>query len=334
MNRVNLNDLFIPVAQKLDAVEEELKRLVGSDIPVVGRLSEHVSMGSGKRLRPGLLLLAAKFCGCTTDEDVRFAAIVELVHTATLIHDDIIDHAQTRRGLPTLNAKWGNTLSVLFGDFLSLRSMGSAIQGRNWRMLEIISDVASRMVEGELIQNDNIFNVNTSRKAYFEIIERKTACLFAACAEAGAVLAGRDDDTCRSLSQFGLELGRAFQMVDDLLDYISTSDQLGKPVFSDLQEGKLTLPTISLMEKAPDEAKYIIDHIWANDFTSSDPALALARDIQSLTELMKEHGTLDETRELAIEASATAAKHLPPGGDSEIGKLLKEIPGILIERTY
>ena len=327
MGRLDISNYFSPVAAKLEAVEAELQRIVSSEVPLVRRLAEHVSKGSGKRLRPGLVLLACKLCGCTTNEDVRFAAIFELIHTATLIHDDVIDHSATRRGRPSLNAAWGNTLSVLFGDFLYLQAVHSALASRSWRMMEILAEVATRMIEGELVQNECLYSLDTSRETYFDILERKTALLFAACAECGAVLSGRDDAACRKLNMFGLEMGRAFQLMDDLLDYTATSDQMGKPVLSDLREGKLTLPMLALLERAPGEAKPIVARVWESDAPISRD------DSRQLLDLLGRHGCLDQPKELAMRASRAATASLPDDGDPEITKLLREIPEMLLERT-
>jgi len=328
MGRLDISNYFSPVTAKLEAVEVELRRIASSEVPIVRRLTEHVSRGSGKRLRPGLVLLVSRLCGCTTDEDVRFAAIFELIHTATLIHDDVIDHSSTRRGRPSLNAAWGNTLSVLFGDFLYLQAVQSALAGRSWRMMEILAEVATRMVEGELVQNECLYKLDTSRKTYFDILERKTALLFAACAECGAVLAGRDEAACLTLNNFGLEMGRAFQLMDDLLDYTATSEQMGKPVFSDLREGKLTLPMLTLLERAPHEAMPIVRRVWEGD------APIQHVDVQALFALLERHGCLDETRELARQASRVAMESLPSDGDPEVLELLREIPEMLLERTH
>jgi octaprenyl-diphosphate synthase len=255
MSRIDLLRYFLPISSKLASVEEELLRILQSDVSVVRRLAEHVGSGKGKRLRPALVLLGSRFCGVESSEDVRFGVVFELVHTATLIHDDVIDHAQTRRSKPTLNSLWGNTLTVLFGDLLYLHSMSSAIAGRSFRMLEIMAEVTTRMIEGELIQNDCLFSLETTRKDYFDIQERKTALLFSGCTETGAVLAHRPEADCAALRRYGLEIGRAFQLVDDLLDYTATEAEMGKPVLSDLREGKLTLPMLTLLEKAPDQAR-------------------------------------------------------------------------------
>jgi octaprenyl-diphosphate synthase len=330
MSRLDISNFFSSVAPRLESVEVELQKLSKSDIPVVSRLRDHVSRGQGKRLRPALVLLASKYCGCSSDEDILYGAIFELLHTATLIHDDVIDHASVRRGCPSLNATWGNTLSVLFGDFLFSRAIKGALERRNWRMMEIFVDVATRMIEGELIQNECLYKLDTSRQTYFDILEKKTAFLFAACAECGAVIAGKDQNTCRSLFNFGMELGRAFQLVDDLLDYTSTSEILGKPVFSDLREGKLTLPTILLLERVQEKTTPILKRIWASDI----PGLS-TEDAQTLQELLVQHKVVDDIRALAEQASKAATDSLPKDfGDPEIAKLLQEIPKMLMKRTY
>jgi octaprenyl-diphosphate synthase len=330
MGRLDVSNLFSLVAPKLEAVEAELQRIANSDVRVVRRLTEHVSGGSGKRLRPALVLLASRLCGCASSDDVRFAAIFELIHTATLIHDDVIDHSSTRRGRPSLNAAWGNTLSVLFGDFLYLQAVGSALEARSWRMMEILAFVATRMVEGELIQHECLYRLDTPRKTYFDILERKTALLFAACAECGAVLSGKDESACRGLNRFGLELGRAFQMVDDLLDYTATSDQMGKPVFSDLREGKLTLPMLALLERAGEKAVPMVKRVWESDAPIAE------EDAQGLLALLELHGCLGDAREMARQASLAslaAMESLPKDGDSETMELLREIPEALLART-
>jgi octaprenyl-diphosphate synthase len=329
MSRLDLLRYFTPIAGKLSAVEGELQRLLDSDLAVVEKLAAHVRSGQGKRLRPALVLLAARFCGAAGDADVRFGAIFELVHTATLIHDDVIDHASLRRNKPTLNALWNNTLTVLFGDLLYLHAMSSAIRERNWRLMEILCDVTTRMIEGELLQHDCLYHMETGRKDYFEIQERKTALLFGGCTETAAVLAGRSDADCAALRTYGLEIGRAFQLVDDLLDYTATREQLGKPVFSDLREGKLTLPMLTLLERAPGKAEPIVRRIWE----SGESAEVEPGQERALRALIDEHDALAETRELARRASEAAVaciRDLP--GDPSIKSLLEGIPRHLLER--
>ncbi|WP_257308905.1 polyprenyl synthetase family protein [Geothrix fuzhouensis] len=330
MSRLDLSRYFLPIAPKLAGVEAELQRILQSDVEVVQKLADHVRGGQGKRLRPALVMLSSRFCGVPNDEDVRFGAVFELIHTATLVHDDVIDHAQLRRGMPTLNRLWGNTLTVLFGDLLYLVAMNEAIAGRSWRMMEIFAEVTTRMIEGELIQNDVLYKLDTSRKDYFDIQERKTALLFSGCTETGAVLTGRSLDECFAMREYGLEVGRAFQLVDDLLDYTATSEQLGKPAFSDLREGKLTLPMLTLLEKAPDEVRSLIRTIWDRGEEVPIPADEEAR----LRAIIAQHDALSETRDLALKASKNAVAQLSAvQGDTSTGSLLREIPEALLSRS-
>ena len=330
MKRLNLARYLAPVSARLEAVEAELQRILQNDVAVVRKLAEHVGKGQGKRLRPALVLLSCRFCGLDSEEDIRFGAVFELVHTATLTHDDVIDHAQIRRSRPTLNALWGNTLTVLFGDLLYMQSMSSAIAGRSFRMLEILADVTTRMIEGELIQNDVLYKLETTRKDYFDIQERKTALLFAGCVETGGVLTKRPEADCLALRRYGLEIGRAFQLIDDLLDYTATSEQLGKPAFSDLHEGKLTLPMLTLLERAPDRMRPIVQRIWE----SREAAAITSEDEAALRELIRKYDVLSETRELAKKSTQTALEALSQlSGDKGIHRLLMEIPEVLLERS-
>ncbi len=330
MRRLDLARYFLAIQPKLTAVEAELQRLLQSDVAVVEKLAAHIREGQGKRLRPALVLLSSRFNGAEGDGDVRFGAVFELIHTATLVHDDVIDHAQLRRGKPTLNRLWGNTLTVLFGDLLYIQAMSSAIQGRSWRLMEILSEVTTRMIEGELIQNDVLFKLDTSRKDYFDIQERKTALLFGGCTEAGAVLGAGSEADCEAMRRYGLEIGRAFQLVDDLLDYTATSEQLGKPAFSDLREGKLTLPMLTLLEKAPEETRGLVRRIWDRGEEVPIPH----EDEDALKKLLQAHDALAETRELARKASASATAILG-GLEGEKGTkaLLHEIPAALLDRS-
>jgi len=330
LSRIDLLRFFSPISGKLSEVEVELQRLLQSDVAVVEKLAAHVRGGKGKRLRPALVLLTSRFAGYEGTDDVRFGAVFELIHTATLVHDDVIDHAQLRRGKPTLNRLWGNTLTVLFGDLLYMQAMTSAIQGRKWRLMEILAEVTTRMIEGELIQNDVLFKLDTSRKDYFDIQERKTALLFGGCTETAGVLAGRNDLECAAMQNFGLKIGRAFQLTDDLLDFTATSEQLGKPAFSDLREGKLTLPMLTLLERAPDVARPLIRTIWDRGEEVPIPEDEEAQ----LRRLIETHDALSETRELARKASHAAAEAIAGvPGEKKTRRILEEIPEILLERS-
>jgi octaprenyl-diphosphate synthase len=333
MARLDLARFFLPIAPKMEAVELELQRILHSEVAVARKLAEHVKGGQGKRLRPALVLLGSRFAGAGAnggEADARFGAVFELIHTATLVHDDVIDHAQLRRGMPTLNRLWGNTLTVLFGDLLYIRAMASAIEGRSWRMMEILAEVTTRMIEGELIQNDVLFKMDTSRADYFDIQERKTALLFGGCTETGGVLAGWSAEACAGLRGYGLNVGRAFQLVDDLLDYTATSEQLGKPAFSDLREGKLTLPMLTLLERAPEEVRPLIRKIWDR---GEEVPIPEAEEM-ALKALLARHDALSETRELAARASLAATETIAGlAGDPGTQAILLEIPRVLLDRS-
>jgi octaprenyl-diphosphate synthase len=208
--------------------------------------------------------------------------------------------------------------------------MGEAIACRSWRMMEIFAEVTTRMIEGELIQNDVLFKLDTGRKDYFDIQERKTALLFSGCTETGAVLTGRSEADRLAMRGYGLEVGRAFQLIDDLLDYTATSEQLGKPAFSDLREGKLTLPMLTLLEKAPDEVRPLIRTIWDR---GEEVPIPEPEEVK-LRALIEKHDALAETRDLALTASRNAVAHVTGiSGDAETGELLREIPEALLSRS-
>lgn len=331
MSGLDILSGFNPIADRMTTVEEELERLLQSDVPVVEKLLAHVRSGKGKRLRPALLLLTARFLGYEGEDAVRMGAVFELIHTATLVHDDVIDHAQLRRGRPTLNRIWGNTLTVLFGDLLSLLATESALRCNNRRVMDILCEVSKGMVEGELIQNDILFKMDTTRKDYFNIQVRKTALLFGGCAETAGVLAGRNPLECAALQHFGLEIGRSFQLMDDLLDFTGTLEELGKPAFSDLREGKLTLPMLTLLDLSPDETRPLIRAIWDRGEEVPIPEDEEMR----LRQLLDRHDALAETRTLAHKASQAAAEAIDSvDGDKKIRSMLQELPGRLLSRKF
>lgn len=322
---------FTPIANKLLLVEKELQCSINSDIPAIHEMANYISKSKGKRLRPALLLACSTLCGVDSDDEIKLATIFELIHTATLIHDDVIDNAMTRRGKLTLNAIWDNSRTVLFGDLLYTHSISKAVAIQSFQLLNILSNIATKMIEGELIQNKFLFNLNITKKEYFDIQERKTAFLFAGCAKSAGVLAQRPSCDCNLLYEFGLEIGRAFQLVDDLLDYTATSEQIGKPAFSDLKGGKLTLPLLMLLEKIPLKIKPIIERIWnANIHSPIQP-----NDKQTLYSLLEDYDALKETKAMAQKASVTANSILEKlQGDQTIKNLLLKSSESLLKRNF
>src|SRR5881398_694802 len=244
---INGTEVFDLLRDDLAAIEREFGRDTVSNVSAITEIGEYLREGGGKRIRPALLLLASKLFGYTGRGAVRLGAVVEIIHTATLVHDDIIDEAQTRRGRPAANTQWGNSKCVLAGDWLYMQAFKVAVQERNFRILDALIDLTQQMVEGELLQMEKLGKL-ISLEEHFDLIYRKTACLFAACMRMGGILGGATREQEESLSKYGHDLGMAFQIVDDVLDLTASEDVLGKPVASDLREGKVTMAVIHALE--------------------------------------------------------------------------------------
>jgi octaprenyl-diphosphate synthase len=242
-------DLMNHLEEKLQSLEQEIEKYLSSEIEIIGRMGRYIFQSGGKRIRPLLVILSSKIAGYRGDQDVIFAAIMEFVHTATLIHDDIIDEATQRRGRASLNLKWGNNMTVLMGDYLYTKAMSLALTREHMRILRLISDITLRMLEGEMISLERNGDIRISEQDHLNLIRRKTAYLFSACTQIGAILGKVSPQKEAALQNFGLNLGMAFQLIDDLLDYTSTENVLGKDVGHDLREGKITLPLIYLLER-------------------------------------------------------------------------------------
>ena len=221
-----------------------------ASVEAITTIGHYLQAGGGKRLRPTLLLLASKLNGYTGDSAIRLAAVVEMIHTATLVHDDVIDAAQTRRGRATPNVLWGNHSAVLAGDWLYMQAFQIALRERNFRVLDILIGLTQLMVEGELLQLERIGKIDVTEADYMELVDRKTASLFAACARMGAIVAQAGDAVEAQLGEYAWNLGIAFQLVDDVLDFTAREKVLGKPVGNDLREGKVTLPLIYALQNA------------------------------------------------------------------------------------
>ncbi|HEY4490920.1 MAG TPA: polyprenyl synthetase family protein [Acidobacteriota bacterium] len=237
------------VDEKLHAVEMEFQKYLSSEIKIISQMGSYIFQSGGKRIRPLLLILSSNIAGYQGDHDVLFGAIMEFVHTATLIHDDIIDKATQRRGQASLNSKWGNNLTVLMGDYLYTKAMSLALTRENMRILRLISDITLRMLEGEMISLERNGDIGISEQDHLNLVRRKTAYLFSGCSQIGAILGKVSPQKEAALQNFGLNLGMAFQLIDDLLDFTSSENVLGKPVGHDLEEGKLTLPLIYLLQR-------------------------------------------------------------------------------------
>jgi len=235
------------VKTDFEAVNQLILNQLHSDVPLVENIGEYLIEAGGKRLRPLLVLLSARACGYQGNNHIDLAAIIEFIHTATLLHDDVVDTSDLRRGRPTANAKWGNAPSVLVGDFLYSRAFQMMVKLDRMEILAILADTTNVISEGEVQQLINAGNAGISRQDYYTVIDKKTAQLFKAAAQVGAVIADADADSCESLAQYGHHLGMAFQLADDALDYSGSAEELGKNIGDDLAEGKPTLPLIHAM---------------------------------------------------------------------------------------
>ncbi|HET7891720.1 MAG TPA: polyprenyl synthetase family protein, partial [Candidatus Sulfotelmatobacter sp.] len=272
---MTVKEIFELVREDLVRVEQELSRQSAAAFQPVSEITSYLLGGGGKRLRPALLLLCHGYAnGCTDNRRsaIKLAAVVELLHSATLIHDDVIDSADTRRGRPSANSRWGNHRSVLAGDWLYMQSFQIALQERNFHVLDILIDLTQKMVEGELIQLAKIGRMDVTEQDALQLATYKTACLFSGCARLGAVLGGFDERHEDALADYGRYAGLAFQLVDDLLDFTASSEQLGKPVLSDLKEGKVTLPLIYAMENGHSESRELVARVLEEqEFVSVQP---------------------------------------------------------------
>src|SRR3981189_2003737 len=249
---INGKEVFDLLRDDLAALEDEFGQDAVSGVQVITEIGESLRAGGGKRIRPAVLLLSSKLFHYQGRAAVRLGAVVEIIHTATLVHDDIIDEARTRRGRPAANTQWGNSKCVLAGDWLYMQAFKVAVQERNFRILDALIELTQQMVEGELLQMEKLGKL-ISLDEHFDLIYRKTACLFSVCMRLGAILVGAHPDQEDALGQYGRNLGMAFQIVDDVLDLTASEGVLGKPVASDLREGKVTMAVIHALERCTPE---------------------------------------------------------------------------------
>ena len=253
-------EIFELIKGDLRRVEEEMALESVASVEAITAIGRYLQDSGGKRLRPALLLLSARLFGPVNRGAVSLGAVVELIHTATLVHDDVIDDAETRRGRPSTNARWGNQICVLAGDWLYMQAFQIALRERNFRVLDLLIGLTQMMVEGELVQLERLGRV-VSEADYMELVDRKTARLFSVCTRLGAIVGGADAASEEKLGEYGWNLGMAFQLVDDVLDFTSREATLGKPVGSDLREGKVTLPLIYALQQATAAEKRLVETI-------------------------------------------------------------------------
>jgi octaprenyl-diphosphate synthase len=318
-------EVFDLLHDDLVAIEREFGADAVSSVAAITEISEYLREGGGKRIRPSLLLLAARALGYSGRGMIRLGAVVEMVHTATLVHDDIIDAADVRRGRPSTNRTWGNSKCVLVGDWLYMQAFRVALEEHNFRVLELLIRLTQQMVEGELLQMECLGKSITEGE-YNDLIYRKTACLFEVSMRLGAVLSGADQATEGALGEYGRNLGLAFQIVDDVLDLTATEEVLGKPVASDLREGKATLAVIHTLENGSTSAERTAIQTVLEDQNFERVSH------EEILRILKRNQSVNYAMKAAFDYSAAAQAALRVLPDSEYKRALQWMPEFVVAR--
>ena len=309
-----LSQIFEPIRADLEKVDEEFARHVQSKVELSPQIGQYIRTSGGKRIRPAVLLMASRLAGYHGDRSILYAAVVEFIHTATLVHDDIIDDSDLRRGRLAVHSRWGNDITVLLGDYLYIKSMALALMHDELEIIRNLCDVTLRMIEGELYQLTKNGDAGITEDEHFDIMRRKTAYLFGGCAQIGGMLGKVPPEREQALCEYGFNLGMAFQIVDDLLDFTGDAEAVGKPIASDLREGKVTLPLIHLQQhdRSGTGERIVRDVITARNATPEQ--------WHDLLRCLKEHASIDYAYRRAVEFTERAKKPLyafPPGSERD-----------------
>ena len=320
-------EIYDLVRTDLERVEREIGLESVASVEAINYINQYLQTGGGKRLRPILVLLSGRMLGEANPAIIRMAAVVEMIHTATLVHDDVIDLAKTRRGRPSINVVWGNHTSVLAGDWLYMQAFQVALQQRHFPTLDLLIHLTQMMVEGELLQLERIGKVGITETDYMELIDRKTASLFSACSRLGAMSAGADEDTERRLGEYAWNLGVAFQLVDDILDFTSREKILGKPVGNDLREGKVTLPLIYALQAADAEEKKLVETVLAD---GNYDQVSFGKILQ----MIRRHKGIERAQDRAQEFTNKARAIIAEFPVSSYQKALVAVTDLVTERDH
>jgi octaprenyl-diphosphate synthase len=320
-----LAQLFEPIRDDLRQVEREFARHVQSQVALIPAIGTYIQDGGGKRIRPAVLLMAARMAGYTGEGAVLYASVIEFIHTATLVHDDIIDESELRRGREAVHTRWGNHVTVLFGDFLYLKSMSLALTEDSLEIIRLLCDVTLRIVEGEIYQLTKTGVVDLAEDEHFDIVRRKTAFLFAGCAKIGGMLGTVTREQADALWDYGLNIGMAFQIVDDLLDFTGEEAALGKPVGGDLREGKMTLPVIHLFSRGEARAQALIRGVV-------DARTVTLEEWREIRSLLAQSRSLEYAQRVAGEFVERAKKALCVFPPSEARDALLYLPEYVMSR--
>ena len=322
---VDLDSIQALVKTDLDAVNEVIRTQLRSDVGLVNDLGEYIVNSGGKRLRPIVVLLAARACACKSSQYIDLAAVIEFIHTATLLHDDVVDGSDLRRGKETANAHWGNEAAVLVGDFVYSRAFEMMVAIGDMRVMDVMSHTTNKIAEGEVLQLINCGNPDTTEAEYLEVIQRKTAQLFQAGTRIGAIISGASDEVIEGMAQYGQHLGIAYQLVDDLLDYSDSSQDIGKNVGDDLAEGKPTLPLINAMQNGSPEQVQLLREAIKNGQRER---------IELVKKTIHNTGSMDYTANLARKHASLAEDALANIPNSSFRGALIDLVHFCVSRTY
>jgi octaprenyl-diphosphate synthase len=320
-------EVFELVRDDLVRVEKEISRESVASVDAITAIGQYLQEAGGKRLRPSLLLLASRLIGDGGESAIRMGAVVEMIHAATLVHDDVIDAAETRRGRPSTNVQWGNHTCVLAGDWLYMQAFQIALRERNFHILDLLIGLTQMMVEGELLQLERIGRINVTEADCMELVDRKTACLFSVCAKLGALVAGADSQTEERLGEYAWNLGMAFQLVDDLLDFTAREKTLGKPVGGDLREGKVTLPLVYALECASPEERRIVERVLADRHYENVP-------LRQILGLIEKYNGIERVRERAQTFTDKARQVIGEFPESPYQRALYGITDLVTDRDH
>ncbi len=320
-------EIFDLIQDELDQVEKKITLESVASVDAVTAIGQYLQSSGGKRLRPSMLLLSAKLVGNTGPCAIQLGAVVEMIHAATLVHDDVIDAAQTRRGRPSTNVKWGNHTCVLAGDWLYMQAFQIALRERNFQILDLLIGLTQMMVDGELLQLERIGQINVSEADCMELVDRKTACLFSVCSKLGALAGGADSQTQEQLAEYSWNLGMAFQLVDDVLDFTAREKTLGKPVGGDLREGKVTLPLVYALERASADERRLVETILRRRDYDEVP-------FSRILALLEKYRGIERVKERAQAFTDKARRIIGEFPDSPYQRALLSVTELVTERDH
>jgi octaprenyl-diphosphate synthase len=324
-SNLDLNNLYHSILKDLDKVEKELKLFTESPNRLISEIGSYLFQNSGKRIRPALLLLCSKLLGYQGNENIFMSALIETIHVASLIHDDIIDNSETRRGRESIHSRWGPNITVLLGDYLYIKALGRSLQSQHREVIGILTGVSAKMIEGELKEYCWSGNLDLTEEEYLDIIEKKTASLFSAACQIGGVLGNAGEEEKHFLVEYGTNLGLSFQIIDDLLDFTAEEKVLGKPVFSDLNEGRITLPLIYTMNNdGGANRKRITDILKEQNLTKDSQKEILG--------IIRSNGALDYTFQKAEEFSSKSKGFISQFPESVYREALILLPEFTLTR--